>query len=157
MQDLLDNWLTCQATWQYLEPIFSSPDILKQMPEEGDKFQQVDTMWRDLMEAAHKQPMVLKIAADPERLVALAESNKLLEDIQKVRDWLLCYVFTWRTAQFKSAIRARTCCVLALGVQAWVTGVCSSLQHDLVSRIEKQGFLTREAPGCCRAWRPTWS
>ena len=37
-----------QGTWQYLEPIFSSPDILKQMPEEGEKFQVVDQAWREV-------------------------------------------------------------------------------------------------------------
>ncbi|KAF6263196.1 dynein heavy chain 8 [Scenedesmus sp. NREL 46B-D3] len=82
-QELLDNWLTCQSTWQYLEPIFSSPDILKQMPEEGGKFTQVDTTWRDLMEAAHATPSVLALAKDPERLAGLEEANKLLEEIQK--------------------------------------------------------------------------
>eukprot|EP00201_Polytomella_parva_P020499 CAMPEP_0175042260 /NCGR_PEP_ID=MMETSP0052_2-20121109/2450_1 /TAXON_ID=51329 ORGANISM="Polytomella parva, Strain SAG 63-3" /NCGR_SAMPLE_ID=MMETSP0052_2 /ASSEMBLY_ACC=CAM_ASM_000194 /LENGTH=3805 /DNA_ID=CAMNT_0016305023 /DNA_START=33 /DNA_END=11446 /DNA_ORIENTATION=+ len=83
LQDMLDNWLTCQSTWQYLEPIFSSPDILKQMPEEGEKFQVVDTAWREVMEGCNANPSCLSVAADKEVLSALQENNKLLEEIQK--------------------------------------------------------------------------
>ena len=83
LQDIVDNWLTCQGTWQYLEPIFSSPDILKQMPEEGDKFQVVDQAWREIMDSAAANPASLAVAADKEKLVLLEENNKLLEEIQK--------------------------------------------------------------------------
>uniref|UniRef100_A0A8C3PS23 Dynein axonemal heavy chain 3 n=1 Tax=Calidris pygmaea TaxID=425635 RepID=A0A8C3PS23_9CHAR len=80
IQDILDSWLKCQATWLYLEPIFSSEDIIAQMPEEGRKFGVVDTYWKDIMV---KDTKVLVATEQPMMLDRLQEANTLLEDIQK--------------------------------------------------------------------------
>ncbi|KAG8513614.1 Dynein heavy chain 3, axonemal [Galemys pyrenaicus] len=89
VQDILDAWLKCQATWLYLEPIFSSEDIIAQMPEEGRKFAIVDSYWKSLMSQAVKDARVLMAADQPRMTEKLQEANLLLEDIQKgLNDYL---------------------------------------------------------------------
>ncbi|XP_025972035.2 dynein axonemal heavy chain 3 [Dromaius novaehollandiae] len=83
MQDILDSWLKCQATWLYLEPIFSSEDIIAQMPEEGRKFGIVDTYWKDIMSRVAKDTKVLVATEQPMMLDRLQEANTFLEEIQK--------------------------------------------------------------------------
>ncbi|KAF7668491.1 hypothetical protein LDENG_00010030 [Lucifuga dentata] len=83
MQDIIDSMLKCQATWLYLEPIFSSEDIIAQMPEEGCKFAIVDSYWKNIMAEAVKDTHVLVATAQDNMLGRLQESNVYLEEIQK--------------------------------------------------------------------------
>ena len=82
-QDLLDSWTKVQSTWMYLEPIFGSDDIQKQMPTEAKNFETVDHYWREIMSAVHDNMSCEVVANIPNILERLDESNKLLDEIQK--------------------------------------------------------------------------
>ncbi|XP_057312411.1 dynein axonemal heavy chain 12-like isoform X2 [Hydractinia symbiolongicarpus] len=83
MQETLDEWLKVQAQWLYLEPIFSSEDIMQQMPEEGRKFQAVDRNWKDIMKFVLKDARILTATSMPGLYEKLIDSNILLDQINK--------------------------------------------------------------------------
>ena len=85
MQDIIDVWLKVQAAWLYLEPIFSSEDIMAQMPEEGRRFRTVDGTWKKCMKCTAEDPLVLNATGQPGLLENLKKSLELLELIQKGR------------------------------------------------------------------------
>uniref|UniRef100_A0A8D2L0F3 Dynein axonemal heavy chain 12 n=1 Tax=Varanus komodoensis TaxID=61221 RepID=A0A8D2L0F3_VARKO len=83
IQETIDEWLKVQAQWLYLEPIFSSEDIMQQMPEEGRQFQTVDRYWRDIMKYCAKDPKVLAATSLTGLLEKLQNCNELLDKIMK--------------------------------------------------------------------------
>ena len=83
LEEILENWLKVQGTWLYLEPIFSSPDIRKQMPAEAKRFAVVDRVWRELMEETSVSNAVLNVTERDGTLDGLVNSNSLLNQIQK--------------------------------------------------------------------------
>ena len=48
-QETLDEWTTCQRSWMYLEAIFTSQDIFRQLMDEAAEFQKVDKGWKEIM------------------------------------------------------------------------------------------------------------
>uniref|UniRef100_A0A9J8CG81 Dynein axonemal heavy chain 12 n=1 Tax=Cyprinus carpio carpio TaxID=630221 RepID=A0A9J8CG81_CYPCA len=83
IQDTIDEWLKVQHQWLYLEPIFSSEDIMKQMPDEGCLFQIVNKNWKEVMLHCVKDPKVLAATSLPGLFEKLQESYILLENIMK--------------------------------------------------------------------------
>lgn len=89
-QETLDEWLTCQRNWMYLETIFSSPDIIRQLPGPAKTFQAVDKSWKLIMKQTNDEPNALRATTqDKNRKDVFHAHNNNLDQIQKdLEDYL---------------------------------------------------------------------
>ena len=83
LESIISNRLKMQGTWLYLEPIFSSADICKQMPSEAKMFVKVDKLWRDSMEKTVETPSIMAVFEQENILAKLVRANEMLDEIQK--------------------------------------------------------------------------
>ncbi|XP_067855101.1 dynein axonemal heavy chain 1 [Heptranchias perlo] len=82
-QDVLEEWLLCQRSWLYLEPIFSSEDINRQLPVESKRYHTMERLWINIMKNADENRVVIDLCPDGRLLENLRECNKQLDLVQK--------------------------------------------------------------------------
>ena len=83
VSEVIEEWLAVQRSWLYLQPIFDSDDIQKQLPTEAKRFITVDRNWRSTLAAAEKAPLAIKFCNSSKLYEKFQESNKFLDLVQK--------------------------------------------------------------------------
>ena len=83
VSDVMEEWMKCQGNWMYLQPIFDSPDISKQLVREYKNFKSIDQFWKGMMNKSRELINVEKICQIEDLLDKLRESNNSLDVIQK--------------------------------------------------------------------------
>jgi dynein heavy chain len=83
VSDTVDEWIKCQGQWMYLQPIFDSPDIMKQLPSENKKFKAVDKIWRSTINNTREDPNALNASTREGMLEKFKDANKNLDIVQR--------------------------------------------------------------------------
>jgi dynein heavy chain len=85
ISNIIEEWNKCQKSWIYLQPVFDSGDIAKDIPTEYKKFTMTDRMFRELMQSIDKgPPLPIKQHCQKEGLHdKLKEANMNLESVTK--------------------------------------------------------------------------
>ncbi|XP_023247279.1 dynein heavy chain 1, axonemal-like [Copidosoma floridanum] len=82
-REVIVEWLEVQKLWMYLEPIFSSEDISRQLPTEAKKYNSMERNWRRITKQALDNPTIMQLCPDRTLLESLRECMSLLETVQK--------------------------------------------------------------------------
>ncbi|KAL4719863.1 hypothetical protein ACJJTC_005155 [Scirpophaga incertulas] len=82
-QKVVDEWIECQKEWMYLEPIFTSEDISRQLPLEAKKYGTMERIWRRIMSSAFACPKIMLICPDSRLMDSLVEARHLLSVVSR--------------------------------------------------------------------------
>ena len=79
----LEYWVKVQGTWRYLEPVFSSEDLMNQMRQHGTIFREVDRVWKRLMKDVTADPSAASVWEIADLGGMLKNADIKLEEVQK--------------------------------------------------------------------------
>ncbi|CAK95203.1 unnamed protein product (macronuclear) [Paramecium tetraurelia] len=89
LSDIIEKWVECQKKWMYLESIFSSQDIKKQLSNESQLFDSCDRLIKKLVKQVNLRPQIMRLLAMQNMLDNLTKTLETLEQIEKsLEDYL---------------------------------------------------------------------
>jgi dynein heavy chain len=91
VSNTIEEWIKCQKQWQYLQPIFDSPDIMKQLPGEAKRFKSVDKQWKEIIKYTKEDPNTLTTCLRNNKVLfqQIEQMNLDLDRVQKgLKDYL---------------------------------------------------------------------
>ena len=82
--EIIEQWVVVQNYWMYMEAVFSSGDISKQLPQESKRFSAIDKNYMKIMTKAFETPNVVQCCCSNDLLKNLLPYlNEQLELVQK--------------------------------------------------------------------------
>ncbi|XP_058811885.1 dynein axonemal heavy chain 10 isoform X1 [Topomyia yanbarensis] len=89
ISEIIDEWLSVQRKWLYLEGIFIGGDISAQLPEEAEKFNKIDEEFQEIMASSAANPLVVDVCLVPGRVDDFLRLGMELDGCQKsLNDYL---------------------------------------------------------------------
>ena len=96
VSDLLEQWIQVQNLWIYMEAVFSSGDIAKQLPQEAKRFAGIDKNFQKIAHKANEQPNCVECCCGNELMKGLLP--QLAEQLELCQKSLTGYLETKRNA-----------------------------------------------------------
>ncbi|CAD7698753.1 unnamed protein product [Ostreobium quekettii] len=147
VSEIVEQWLMVQSMWMYMEAVFSGGDIVKQLPQEAKRFQNIDKNYMKIVTSALETMNVVKTCYGNELMKSMLPH--LLEQLELCQKSLSAYLETKRAEfpRFYFVSDPTLLEILSLGsdppsvVPHFQSGLFDSLTNVTFDSVDKSKML----------------